>query len=323
MQVLRTFQNIPDAARGSVAVLGNFDGVHRGHQAVIGKAREQADRLGAPLSVVTFEPHPRAYFVPGAAPFRLTALPAKGRLLASLGVATVFVLAFDQSFAALSAEAFVQKVLVHGLRIRHAVAGYDFTFGFHRSGTMEQLAEYGVAGGFGVTRVEPVAVDGHVFSSTGIRELLLAGAPSQAAELLGHWWEVEGLVERGDQRGRTIGFPTANVALGDYLRPKFGVYAVRAAFAGDAAPVWHDGVANLGIRPTFGKMAPTLEVHLFDFSGDLYDQVLRVQFARFLRPEQKFAGLEALKAQIAADAAAARGLLADPRYAERHYPLNV
>ena len=299
------WQATPAEWRGGVVALGNFDGVHRGHQMLIRHAATRAKALGAPLLVLTFEPHPRRFFVPDTGPFRLTLLPAKVRLLAECGVQAVLAQRFDVGFAALSADAFIDDVLLAGLGARHVVCGYDFTFGARRGGNVERLREDGKTKGLGVTVLDPVMREGEIYSSTSIREALRAGWASEAAELLGHDWEIEGPVELGDQRGRTIGFPTANVALGEHLRPRFGVYAVRALVEG----TWRDAVANLGRRPTFGKLQENFEVHLFDFSGDLYGKTLRVALIDFIRPEMKFAGLDQLKAQIAADGQAARKIL--------------
>ena len=304
--VFDDWQSLPAEWTGAVIALGNFDGVHRGHQALVARAQQQAQALDAPLVALTFEPHPRRYFVPDTGPFRLTLLPAKVRLLAESGVQAVLAQRFDPAFAAISAQAFVDSVLLQGLGARHVVCGYDFTFGARRSGNVEQLREMAAERALGVTVLDPVMREGEIYSSTRIREALRAGWPSEASELLGHHWEIEGAVEQGDQRGRTIGFPTANVALGEHLRPRFGVYAVRALVDG----TWRDGVANLGKRPTVGKLQENFEVHLFDFTGDLYSQVLRVQLIDFIRPEMKFSGLDALKAQIAADGQAARAILA-------------
>jgi riboflavin kinase/FMN adenylyltransferase len=299
------WQSLPAEWTGSVIALGNFDGVHRGHQALVAEAKRLAGGLGAPLVVLTFEPHPRRYFVPDTGPFRLTLLPAKVRLLAECGVEAVLAQRFDPAFAAISAQDFVDKVLIEGMGARHVVCGYDFTFGARRSGNVERLREMAAERDLGVTVLDPVMHEGEIYSSTRIREALRAGWASEASELLGHHWEIEGAVEQGDQRGRTIGFPTANVALGEHLRPRFGVYAVRALVDGK----WLNGVANLGKRPTVGKLQENFEVHLFDFSGDLYGQALRVQLIDFIRPEMKFSGLDALKAQIAADGRAARAIL--------------
>ena len=303
------WREVPAAWQGGVVALGNFDGVHRGHQTLIAEAARQAGALGAPLVALTFEPHPRGFFVPDTGPFRLTLARAKRRLLADYGVQAVLAQQFDAGFAALSADAFLEEVLVKGLGTRHVVCGYDFTFGARRGGNVERLRAECAARGVGVTVLEPVMREGEIYSSTRIREALRAGMVKEAAELLGHPWEIEGTVELGDQRGRTLGFPTANVALGEHLRPRFGVYAVRVMVEGDESHGWRDAVANLGKRPTFGKLQENFEVHLFDFAGDLYGKTLRVALVDFIRPEMKFAGLDALKAQIAADGAAARRIL--------------
>ncbi len=299
------WQKIAAPWKGGAVALGNFDGVHMGHQALLAHAASRAEALDAPLVVLTFEPHPRRFFVPDTGPFRLTLLPAKLRLLEQQGVQAVLAQHFDTAFAALSADAFVDDVLLSGLGARHVVCGYDFTFGARRGGNVEMLREMGARKGFGVTVLDPVMREGEIYSSTSIREALRAGWPSEAAELLGHAWEIEGTVELGDQRGRTIGFPTANVALGEHLRPRFGVYAVRALID----DTWRAAVANLGRRPTIGKLQENFEVHVFDFAGDLYGKMLRVQLIDFIRPEMKFGGLDQLKAQIAADAQAARTIL--------------
>jgi len=304
--VFDDWQSAPAEWAGGVIALGNFDGVHRGHQVLVARAQQEARALDAPLVALTFEPHPRRYFVPDTGPFRLTLLPAKARLLEECGVQAVLAQRFDPAFAAISAQAFVDNVLLQGMGARHVVCGYDFTFGARRGGNVERLREMAAERAFGITVLDPVMHEGEIYSSTRIREALRAGWASEASELLGHHWEIEGAVELGDQRGRTIGFPTANVALGEHLRPRFGVYAVRALVGGQ----WRDGVANLGRRPTVGKLQENFEVHLFDFAGDLYSQVLRVQLIDFIRPEMKFSGLDALKAQIAADGEAARRLLA-------------
>jgi riboflavin kinase/FMN adenylyltransferase len=306
--VFEHWSDTPARWQGGVVALGNFDGVHRGHQALLQRAAEIAKPLAAPVVALTFEPHPRRFFVPDTGPFRLTLPPAKVRLLAGHGVEAVLAQRFDEAFAALSADAFLDDVLKKGLGARHVVCGYDFTFGNRRSGNVEMLRAQGPQRGFGVTVLDPVMREGEIYSSTRIREALRAGMASEAAELLGHPWEIEGAVEKGDRRGRTIGFPTANVALGEHLRPRFGVYAVRALLERN----WLKGVANLGRRPTVGKLQENFEVHLFDFADDIYRRTLRVALVDFIRPEMKFAGLEPLKAQIAADAEAARAILAGP-----------
>jgi len=306
MQIVHAGSDLPAGLRGAVAAIGNFDGVHRGHQALVREAFRLA--AGRPVLVLTFEPHPRRYFVPEVAPFQIDTLAQKARWLEALDVRALVALRFDASLAALSPEQFVSDVLVRDLGLAGAVVGYDFTFGKARAGSTDYLVRLGREAGIQVTVVAAQGDARGAFSSSRIRTLLEAGEPAAAAAILGRLWEVEGRVLHGDKRGRTIGFPTANVDIGGYLVPRLGVYAVNVEHAGDGR-LWK-GVANLGRRPTFGKEGVTLEVNLFDFAGDLYGQTLRVRFAGFLRPEQKFAGLDALKAQISADAAAARTLLA-------------
>lgn len=306
MRVIRHVLNLPAAARGAAVAIGNFDGVHLGHRAVINAARGEARRLGAPAAVITFTPHPRRFFRPEQPPFLLTRLRTKLDLIGACGVDFVFLLRFDSRLAGLTAAAFVDRILVDALGIRHAAIGYDFVFGKGRGGDPAflrgRLGESAIA----TSIVAPVGGD-IVYSSTAVRDALEAGAPRQAAAILGRPFAIEGRVAQGDRRGRTIGFPTANLWLGEYVRPRLGVYAVMAHADGRALP----GVANLGLRPTFGgDREPRLEVHLFDFAGDLYGRRLRVDLVEFLRPEQRFEGLEALKAQIGRDAEAARALLA-------------
>jgi riboflavin kinase/FMN adenylyltransferase len=294
--------------------MGNFDGLHQGHAALIGAARDRARAAGVPAAVLTFEPHPRGVFMPGGEPFRLTPFRVKEREIARLGVDLLFVQHFDLAFAQKSAESFVEEVLLGAIGVGHIVVGHDCTFGNKRRGTPEMLRAAGAEHGFGVTVVDPVrGPDRTAYSSTHIRELLKSGKPREAAAQLGRSWEIDGRVMEGDRRGRTIGFPTANMALGEFLRPAFGVYAVRVsgdgpddAFSGRTL----GGVANLGLRPTVGGEEPRLETHLFDTDADLYGRHLRVSLVDFIRPEKKFAGLDALKAQIAEDAARARAVLA-------------
>ena len=300
--------------RGSVLTIGNFDGLHRGHAVLLGQVRDRAQIEGRPSAVLTFEPHPRSVFLPGAEPFRLTPFRVKERELARLGIDLLVIQHFDLNFAAKSAEDFVAEVVVGAIGASHVVIGWDCTFGNRRRGTPDLLRAEGARHGFGVTVLEPVR-DGTatVYSSTHIRELLKAGRPREAAALLDRYWEIDGRVATGDRRGRTIGFPTANLSLEDYLQPAFGVYAVRVCGDGPDDPLaGHgvDGVANIGLRPTVGGLVPRLEAHLFDTDVDLYGRHLRVALIEFIRPERKFAGLDALKAQIAEDAARARAILA-------------
>jgi riboflavin kinase/FMN adenylyltransferase len=316
MRLLRHYEDPPQEARGAVAVLGNFDGVHLGHRQVIADAGALAEEMGAPLAVITFEPHPRAFFRPDGPPFRLTSLRTKCRYLEELGADVVFALTFDEDFSRLTADEFIARVLVEGIAAKHVVAGYDFVFGHERGGSMELMAARGAEFGFGVTTIAPVEDDGdgEVYSSTRIRNALQAGKPRVAARLLGRPWMLDGRVEHGDRRGRTIGFATANIGLGDYLCPALGVYAVLAGrdpgVEHGEETQWLAGVANLGQRPTVGGEDVRLEVHLFDFAADLYGETLRVRLMDFIRPEKKFDGLDALKAQIALDCGQAREILA-------------
>ncbi len=311
MRLFRHHTEVPVEARGAVVALGNFDGVHRGHQAVIGAAGQLARDLGTTLAVLTFEPHPREFFGPGQPSFRLTPFRTRVRHLEAIGVDHLFVLHFDQELAGKSAEAFVVEVLGEGLQAAHVVVGYDFVFGAKRRGNAALLGELGASYGFAVTSVAPAASDsGEIFSSTRIREHLQAGRPLAAARLLGRPWEIEGRVEHGDALGRELGYPTANVALGEYLLPAQGIYAVKAGIDEGRGTVWRDGVASLGTRPTVGGTRLQLEVHLFDFAADLYGRHLRVAMIDYLRPEKKFDGLPALTAQIAEDCRQARAVLA-------------
>lgn len=311
MKIFRHFNDVPDAFKGAVVAVGNFDGVHRGHQALIGEARRMAEERGAALAVLAFEPHPQEFFRPSPVSFRLTPFRAKARLIAELGADVLYALDFDAQMAAKSAQDFVMDVLVDALAVGAVVVGADFQFGKGRAGNTAVLSYMGEMEGFGVTLFEAVAADGHEkISSTQIRDALKAGRPDEAARLLGHFWSVEARVEHGDKRGRTIGFPTANMKLTDCLSPAFGVYAVRAKILEDDTVVSvHDGVANFGIRPMYEIETPLLETYLFDFTGDLYGKHMAVEFVAYLRPEAKLDGLDALKAQIAKDSDAARMVL--------------
>ena len=311
LRLFRHFTGLPPDARGAAVAIGNFDGVHLGHQAVIEAAVQKARVLDVPAAVLTFEPHPRMLFKPDSEPFRLTPLRPKAHAIEALGVDIIVVLAFDHALSQKSAEDFVDDVLMIGMAATHVVVGADFVFGHDRLGTVDRLIEMGGRARFAVTALSPVAgPDGTIYSSTAVRQALKSGEPHRAAALLGRAWEIEGRVEHGDERGRQLGFPTANLGLGDYLRPAFGVYAVEAGIDLGAATVWHPGVANLGRRPTVAGQIERLEVHLFNFDADLYGRHLRVRLIEFLRPEKKFDGLDALRAQIAQDSARAREILA-------------
>jgi riboflavin kinase / FMN adenylyltransferase len=308
IEIVHGWRELPAKQRGAAAAVGAFDGVHRGHQAVIGAAREAAERLSAPLAVVTFEPHPRRWFQPEAAPFRLMTTGQMARALETLGVARLHLLPFDAEMAAMSDEAFARDVLAGGLGLRHAAVGFDFTYGKGRTGSPEALTRIGRELGFSVSVTERVDDrSGLKLSSSAVREALAAGDMARAMRILGRPFAIEGEVVHGDKRGRTIGVPTANVRLGDYMRPAYGVFATRTRLA-DGRVI--DGVANLGVRPMFETPEPLLEVWLFDFSGDLYGQVVETQLIARLRGEMSFDGLDALKVQIDADAQAARAALA-------------
>jgi len=309
MQIFRHYQDLPEDVRGAAVAVGNFDGVHRGHQAVIGEAGRIARSTGIPWAVLSFEPHPRTLFKPDQDPFRLTPFRIKARHIEELGVNALMVLHFDLDFARLTAEDFIQKVLIDGLQAKHVISGYDFVFGNKRAGNCELLLRKGKENGFGFTCVSAVDDGEAVFSSTGVRKCLRNGDPIGAAHFLGRPFEIEGRVEHGDQRGRTIGFPTANLHLDEYVRPAKGVYAIRAGVDLGTETVWHDGVANLGNRPTFDGVDIVLEAHLFDFNDDLYGKHLRVSLIDFIREEKKFGGLDELKDQIAKDGIQARKIL--------------
>jgi riboflavin kinase/FMN adenylyltransferase len=312
MRLFRHFTDFPSDARGAVLAAGNFDGVHRGHQAVIRQAGEIAAAAGRAFGVVTFEPHPRQLFRPADPPFRLTPFHDKAHQIAMLGCDLMVSLTFDAALARQTADAFVTEVLHDGLGAGHIVVGYDFVFGRGRQGDAALLGRLGDALGFGMTALAPViGPAGIACSSTEIRRLLAIGSPREAARQLGRAWEIGGRVRHGDARGRLIGFPTANIELGEYLRPAAGVYAVWVGIEQGQTTQWHRGVANIGTRPTVAGSDLRLEAHLFDFSGDLYGRRLRVALIDWLRPERRFAGLDELTAQIAADAASARAIMAN------------
>ncbi len=295
---------LPEAARGATVALGNFDGVHRGHVHVLHSAH--AARPDADLAVLTFEPHPRELFRPDDPPFRLTLSAERAAALAEFGVRHVVEVGFDRAFSLLTSEQFVIEVLHDALGARHLACGPDFAFGHRRGGSLAFLAIRAEQLGMGLTVVPPLGDAQGVLSSTRIRRLLQDGYPERAAAELGRPWSIRGVVAHGDARGRTIGFPTANIALGRHLEPARGVYAVTAEIDGRQVK----GVANIGRRPTVAEGALSrVEAHWFDFEGDLYGRELSVALRHFLRAERRFAGLDELRAQIAADADEARALL--------------
>ncbi len=306
LQVFDTWRDLTPAQGGAAVALGAFDGVHRGHRAVIAAAATGARALQAPLGVVTFEPHPRRWFSPDVGPFQITNADQQARALEALGVERLYRLRFDDALAHLSDEAFVREVLVEGLGVRHVSAGPDIRFGRARTGGPELLRTYGERFGFTVAIAPLVIQAGRKCSSTAIRAALAEGRPEQAAEMLGRPFAIESVVVHGDHLGRTIGFPTANMSLGDYIRPAQGIYAARTRLS-DGREI--AGVAYIGRRPTVNGVDERLEVNLFDFDEDLYGQTLETDLVAFLRGDEKFDGLEAMKAQIARDCGAARTIL--------------
>jgi riboflavin kinase / FMN adenylyltransferase len=297
---------MPEALRGAIAALGNFDGFHLGHQAVAGEAIAQAKAAGKPAIIATFDPHPVRHFVPDAAPFRLTTLDQRQRLFAEAGADAMLVFEFDGALAETTAQDFVTKLLVERLGLSGVVTGEDFTFGKARGGNISVLREVGGAHGLSCTAVGPVNDVAGVISSSRIRDALKAGDCATATHLLTRPFAVEGIVQHGDKNGRLLGYPTANIDMGSYLRPAYGVYAVRGKLP-DGRML--DGAANLGIRPQFDPPKELLEPHFFDFEGDLYGQTIEVEFHAFLRGEAKFENLDVLTAQIAADCDQARTIL--------------
>jgi riboflavin kinase/FMN adenylyltransferase len=290
-----------------IAAIGNFDGVHRGHRALIERVAAIAKERGAEAGAVVFEPHPRRFFRPSDPPFLITTAATRDALLSDAGARAVLTLVFDAKMASLTPEEFVRDVLKRDLGLAGVVVGADFRFGKGRAGDAEGLSKLCAAHGLSAHVIKPVAVKGHSdkIGSTAIREAILLGEVDRAADMLGRLWRVDAVVEAGNRVGRTLGFPTANMTLGDLIEPRRGVYAVRADIDGEMI----SGVANFGRRPTVGAPAPLLETHLFDFSRDIYGKTIGVEFIRFIRDEMKFSGLDALKARITDDCLAARKIL--------------
>jgi riboflavin kinase / FMN adenylyltransferase len=296
----------PSAYRGAIIALGNFDGFHLGHQAVAGEAIRQAKAAGRPAIIATFDPHPVRHFAPDAPPFRLTTLDQRERLFLAAGADAMLVFDFNAALASVSAEDFVSDWLIERLGAAGVVTGEDFTFGARRGGSVAMLRDFGAARGLLASSVGPVSDSGGVISSSRIRDALKAGDCAGAARLLTRPFTVEGVVQHGDKNGRKLGFPTANLDMGSYIRPAYGVYAVRGRLA-DGRVL--DGAANLGIRPQFTPPKELLEPHFFDFDGDLYGQTIAVEFHAHLRPEAKFDSLDALMVQMRKDCDAARDIL--------------
>jgi len=310
MRIIRDYTYVEQADRGASAAIGNFDGVHLGHRSVIDMARTAGDTISAPLGVMTFEPHPRQYFAPDAPPFRLMSREAREHRLEKLGVEKLYELNFNASMSSLTPRDFAQRVIADGLGLKHIVIGADFCFGKGRAGTAQHLVDFGAEMGFGVTIARLLEGDSGAVSSTAIRNALSEGKPRDAASMLGHWHRIEGRVITGDQRGRELGYPTANMSIDGLHPPKFGVYAVLVDVLEGPHKGSYTGAASMGVRPMFGVNTPNLETFLFDFKGDLYGVPLSVGLVEFLRPEEKFDSLEGLIVQMDADCARARSILA-------------
>ncbi len=306
--VLRGAATLPPAYAQPVLAIGNFDGVHRGHQAVFASAQNMAGVKGVPALALTFEPHPRSFFNPASAPFRLTPEDEKLALIGKSGLSGAIVLPFDAELARLDADDFVRTILVERYHISGAAVGFDFHFGRGRAGSPAFLKDAGARYGFDVTIVEALLDEGDPISSTTIRRALAEGQVGHAAHMLGRPFRVAAAVQHGQKLGRTIGFPTANLALGEDVALAFGIYAVRV----ETPQGRFDGVASYGRRPTFDNGAPLLEIYIFDFSGDLYGQTVQVDLISWLRPELKFDGVEPLVEQIHEDVRRAREVLAKP-----------
>jgi len=307
MKLIHGWKRLAADERGAAVALGNFDGVHLGHQQVINDARTAAVGLGAPLGVISFEPHARMHFHPEDPPFRLMNARQLARTVAALGADQLYLLPFGVEMANFTDRQFVEDVLVAGLGVRHVAVGFDITFGAGRTGDPEAMLRYGVEMGFSVSVAKPVGDGGGKISSSTIRDSLREGRPELARKMMGRPFAIEGVVEKGRQLGRQLGFPTANVPLVDYVAPRFGVYATRTRLA-DGREL--GGVANIGVNPTTGLVEPRLEVWLFDFDEDIYGETIETDLVAFLRPEEKFSSIEAMVEVIHQDAAQARAILA-------------
>lgn len=306
-QIFSTYKNLPQSVKGCVVVIGNFDGVHLGHQTLLAAARKIADDLDKSLAVLTFEPHPRRLFRPDDPPFRLTTADLKAERLQGAKVDYIYAIPFDWDFASLTADQFIDQVLRQELQPAHIVIGYDFCFGQLRKGTPETLQ----ASRIPLTIIDKVADEGDdALSSSAVRQALRLGDIDRANEILGWPWEIRGTVVKGDQRGRELGFPTANIPLGDTLHPSYGVYAtwVRVLEDGSDAP-WLPSATNIGIRPMFALQVGQVETYIFDINRDLYGKTLCIRPVKRLRGEAKFESLDTLIAQIGQDCADARTIL--------------
>ncbi|MFZ3580927.1 bifunctional riboflavin kinase/FAD synthetase [Loktanella sp. DJP18] len=309
MRIIRDTLYLDPADRGAAAAIGNFDGVHLGHRAVIDAARDAAARRNAPLGLMTFEPHPRQFFAPDAPPFRLMNAEGRANELAKQGVEKLYEVPFNAALVALTPQDFAQTIIHDRLGLAHVVVGADFCFGRDRAGSAADLERFGAEMGFGVTIAPMVKLEAGRVSSTAIRAALTDGRPRDAAAMLGHWHRIVGEVMRGDQRGRELGYPTANMSIVGLHPPAFGVYAVRIDIADGPHKGRYDGAASIGVRPMFNGEVPNCETFIFDFKGDLYGQHISVALVDYLRPEMTFDGLPGLIAQMDADCARAKEIL--------------
>lgn len=305
MEIIRGLYNLQPEHRGNVITIGNFDGVHLGHQAIIRQLKKQAEKHRVPATLMTFHPNPQEFFAGDKAPAKLTRFHDKIQLLKQYGVDRVICIPFNQALADLSAIDFIDKILIHGLHAKHLVIGDDFQFGKNRQGDFHLLQQSGNKYGFDVENTPTYIVDNQRVSSTRIRQCLMEADLEKAGELLGRPYHVSGKIGHGDKRGRIIGFPTANIRLKQQIAPTNGVYAVKITGLNET----QHGVANLGVRPTVDGSLYLLEIHIFNFNQDIYGQRLNIHFEHFIRPEQKFNGLDALVAQIKQDAETAKTLL--------------
>jgi riboflavin kinase/FMN adenylyltransferase len=310
MQIIRDYAYVDQADRGASVAIGNFDGVHIGHRSVIDIARRAGEAIGAPLGVLTFEPHPREYFAPDAPPFRLMNPEARAHRLEKLGVEKLYQLNFNANLSALTPEEFAANVIRDGLGLQHVVVGADFCFGKGRAGNASDLQRFGKDMGFCVSIAQLLEGEKGQVSSTAIRQALSDGRPRDAAAMLGHWHRIEGEVVGGEQRGRELGYPTTNMSIEGLHPPRFGVYAVLVDVLNGPHKGTYHGAASLGVRPMFNGEVPNIETFIFDFSGDLYGTELSIALIDYLRPEEKFDSLEAFIAQMDADCANAREILA-------------
>ena len=306
MKILHGWKGLPEEDKGAAVAFGNFDGVHLGHQRVIADAARAAAEISAPLGIISFEPHARMHFEPDSPAFRLMNVHQLARTVASMGAQRLYLLPFGSEMANLSDAAFANEVLGAGLGVRHVAVGFDVTFGKGRTGNPDSMRDYGRGLGFTVSTAPALEEHGEKISSSAIRQALRDGRPERAAEMLGRPFAIEGVVQKGRQLGRKLGFPTANVMLGDYVAPRFGVYATRTRLIGGREL---PGVANIGVNPTTGEVEPRLEVFLFDFDEDIYGETIETDLVGFLRPEEKFDLIESMIAQIHTDVRVARDLL--------------